>query len=107
MEQGFLLAIASCTSVGAYLVGRRWSQLSGRRLATGVLKTLELAGMCIVFFAVNVAVGLAVILAVRTITTGFLSAYLLDDIALLGLSVLQGLVFGCSRRSPTQFPSSD
>ena len=47
-----------------------------------------------VFLAVNLSIGIAAILLVRFFTPLFVSIYVLNDMTLVGLSLLQGLVFG-------------
>ena len=98
-EQIFLIALTVVTSLGAYAVGVRRLRLSPRRLGASVLMVFQLVGMSAIFFALNVALGLAGILAVRTMTERFLSVYLLNDVTLGGLSVLQGVLFECWRAS--------
>lgn len=97
MDQVFLLLLAAFTSVAAYLGGVRGLGLSRRALRAAVLGALQLVGMGIVFLVVNLTVGLGAVLAIRSFTTGFLSAYLLNDPSLLLLSALQGITFECWR----------
>lgn len=91
MEPLFLLVLAGLTSLGAYLVGTHWLGLSRRDLRIAVGKMLECAGMTLLFFIINLGGGVIAILAVRTLTGTFLTLYLLNDVALLGLSLLQAL----------------
>jgi hypothetical protein len=104
MEQVFVPFLVTFTSVGAYLVGRRGLRLSARSLRTALVRSLEFIGTSIVFFVGNLAAGLTIVLAVRTLTGAFLSAYLLNDIGLVFISSLQGLLFQCWRgsRPPTE-----
>lgn len=97
IEQAILIALTVVTSLGAYAVGVRRLRLSPRRLGASVLVVFQLVGMSAVFFAVNLALGLAGILALRSVTERFLSVYLLNDVTLGGLSVLQGVLFECWR----------
>jgi hypothetical protein len=97
MEHAFILGVTVVTSVGAYVVAVRWLGWSPAALPTAVSRMLELVGTALIFFVVNAAIGLAVILAVRSTTALFLSSYLLNDVSLLVMSVLQGLVFDCWR----------
>ncbi len=96
----FLLLLVSMTSIAAYLFGRHRLGLERRRLGMAVLSVLELIGLSLLFFAVNVGVGLASILAARELTPAFFSVYTLNDVSLVGLSALQGLVFGFWRARP-------
>jgi hypothetical protein len=99
VDQVFLLLLTTTTSLGAVVLGVRALGLSRSRLKTAGHCALELVGASVVFFVVNLAVGLPVILAVRALTSEFLSVYLLNDLMLVALSTLQGLVFCCWRRS--------
>jgi hypothetical protein len=99
MDHVFLLLLVGTTSAAALLIGTRGLHLPRARLAAGFQRALELLGVSVLFFVVNLVVGLAVILAVRALTKQFLSAYLLNDMGLMVLSVVQGIVFECWRRS--------
>jgi hypothetical protein len=96
----FLLGLAVATSLIAYLAGRVALGLSLPTLASAVARAFELIGMSMLFLAINVAVGLFLILAVRTLTPVFLSVYLLNDTSLVGISLVQGLVFETWRARP-------
>lgn len=98
MNQVFLLVLIGGTSAAAFVVGARALGLAPRRLGAGVRRALDLVGLCVLFLGANLAVGLGVILAVRTLTGYFMSAYLLDDIVLVALSAIQAVVFECWRR---------
>lgn len=93
MEQYFLLILVGCTSVGAYLVGARGLGLPGSGLRTAVTGMLERVGLTLVFFVVNVMIGMVAILAMRLLTGEFVSLYAAADETLLVLSLLQGLTF--------------
>ena len=98
MDQVFVLLVAGATSAGGFLLGVWGLSIPRVRLRWGVLRALELAGMSAVFLVVNLVVGICVILTVRTFTSHFLSAYLLNDVSLVVLSAIQGIVFECWRR---------
>ena len=93
MEQSFILILVGLTSVGGCLAGRKALGLSWAALRMAVGKMLRCVGIMLAFFAANLAAGLTVILAVRSLTPGFLSVYLVDDVVLLVLSLLQGVTF--------------
>ena len=93
MEQAVVLLLAGLTSTGAYLAGVRKLGLSRQRLWAAVLRLLECAGMSMVFFCANLAIGLAVIFAVRNLTNVFVSMYFLNEVFIVLLSVLQGIIF--------------
>lgn len=96
MVQGaLLLLVVAMTSLAAGWIvrGRRPG-----RLTDAVRLTLELAGIATLFLLGNIALGLAIILGLRSVTPIFVSVYVLNDTALLALSALQGAVFFCWRR---------
>ncbi|HKC07291.1 MAG TPA: hypothetical protein VKJ67_10505 [Methylomirabilota bacterium] len=97
MAHLFLLLLVGLTSSAAYLFGRRRLGLERQQLGTAVFSMLELVGLSLLFFTVNVGIGLVGILATRELTAAFLSVYILNDASLVVLSALQGLVFGCLR----------
>lgn len=89
----FLLALVTLTSAGAYVYGRKGLRLPSQRLGPAVGKMLESLGAALCFLIVNLGLGLILVLAARTVTGDFVSVYLLDDVSLLGLSLLQALTF--------------
>jgi hypothetical protein len=94
MVDGLLiLGFVGLTSTGAYLFGLKVARLSHHQLLYGVSKTLEGLGMSLGFFAINLIVGVAIILCVRHFTGFFLSVYKVTDLSLLVLSCFQGLLF--------------
>lgn len=99
MEQMFLILLVGLTSLGAYGVGTWTLGLLPGQIWPSVLRLLQLTGMMLVFLAINLTIGLAAILTVRTVTHTFLSVYLLDDAFLLWVSALQGILFVCWRES--------
>jgi hypothetical protein len=86
----FMLAMASLTSIGSYLVGVTWLGLPAR---PAVDKMLECIGATLVFTALNVVLAAAIILGLRSLTGAFVSIYVINDVTWLGLSLLQGLTF--------------
>lgn len=93
MGQAFVLLLVGLTSAGACWVGTRGLRLSptGLRLALG--RMLESVGMTVIFFVVNLAVGVTGILVARMVMGVFVSLYLAADETILVLSLLQGLTF--------------
>jgi hypothetical protein len=57
-----------------------------------------MAGLTVVFLVVNLALGLAFVLASRALSMPFVSVYILNDVTLIALSALQGVIFGWWRR---------
>jgi hypothetical protein len=99
MEQLFLLGLVGCTSVGAYLVGVQGFGRTRERFRAAIGQMLTCLGATLVFFGVNLGVGILVVLAGRALAVGFLSMYLSNDVSLLVLSAIQGLTFACWRES--------
>lgn len=97
MSSLLLLLLAVTTSVAAGLIVRR-ARPGNRRLGAAVL--LELAGISTLFLLANLALGMAIVLAIRTFSSFFLSIYVLNDLSLVALSLLQGAVLFCWRRQP-------
>jgi len=87
-----LLSLAAFTSAVAYLWGRWRGELPPGGLGRAAARMLEGLGTGLIFLALNVGVGGAVVLAIR-LAGGFASFYLLDDPTIPILSLLQGLVF--------------
>jgi hypothetical protein len=86
------------TSGLALLFGRRRLRLtpSGLRLAWG--RTLECVGLAVVFYALNVGLGIGVALLLRA-AGRYSSLYTSGDVSLVVFSVLQALVFEWWRRA--------
>jgi hypothetical protein len=93
MKELFLPLLVVLTSLAGYLIGVR-SGRTRRGLRAALGRTLELAGLTVVFLVANLALGLAVVLTMRALSMPFVSVYLLDDIALVAVSSIQGVIFG-------------
>jgi hypothetical protein len=98
MAQAFLLILMGVTTTLAILVGVWRFRLPLSRLERGAGKALECVGVMLGFFVLNLAVGVAGTLLWRQVTGTFLSLYYANDATLLGISLLQGLVFEWWRR---------
>jgi hypothetical protein len=92
-----MLIAALVTSVAAGLVVRRAAP-PARSLRRAALLVLELVGLATVFVVGNLVLAAAIVLAIRTLSSHFVSIYVLDDLALVALSLLQGAVFFFWRR---------
>ena len=92
-----LIVVTGVTTLVAGVV--KWRSDGDRNglLAAG-RHVLELVGLAVLFFLANVALGLAIVLNVRSISSHFLSVYVLDDPSLVVLSLLQGALFFFWRR---------
>lgn len=86
------------TSLGAYVLGVKNLGLASSGLRVAVGRMLEYVGVGLVFLMANVGLGALAILITRSATGGFLSVYALNDVALVIISLLQGLAFQFWRR---------
>lgn len=85
-----LLAIAS-TTLWLALARRRYGPEEGRvRAAAGAL--LEWLGLTALFYAADVALGIALTLGLRA-TVGFVSMYVSTDASLVALAAVQAFLF--------------
>jgi hypothetical protein len=89
----FLPILTVLTSVAAYAIAVRLWKWPGGGLGPAVRRLLEVIGLAAVFFAVNLTIGVLVVLLVRDAFGGFISAYVLNDQALVVLSALQGMLW--------------
>jgi hypothetical protein len=97
MAQAIVVVLAAATSAGALLIGARARGLRLSDLGRAAGRMLECVGVMLIFFAMNLTLGLAVILVGRSLTGAFVSTYLMSDVTLLAVSCLQGLLFYCWR----------
>jgi hypothetical protein len=61
---------------------------------------LETVGVALIFLVANLLLAVVLVVALRGVTGTFVSVYVTDDTAWLGLALLQGLVFQWWRASP-------
>jgi hypothetical protein len=99
MTEPIIVILAGVTSFAALWIGTQWLRLRLGDLAAALGKTLECLGTMLVFFAANAAVGLAAVIGGRSLTGVFVSTYIMSDVAILGISFLQGLLFFCWRET--------
>jgi len=97
MAEYFTLILVGLSSGVAYLIGVNAQGRSPAALRAAMGKMLECLGVTVVFFGINLAAGMVIALMGRLVTRQFVSLYLANDISLLVLSFLQGLVFQCWR----------
>jgi hypothetical protein len=94
LEDNYPLVVVAATTAAAYLVGRRFFDRPRISFADPLRKGMECIGASVVFLSVNVALGLAVIFVVRTITAHFISVYsAVANPSLVILSAVQGIMF--------------
>jgi hypothetical protein len=90
MPEIYMVAAAILTSVAAYAIAlRRWHGTASLRLA--LRRTLECAGLGLVFFAVNLLTEAGLVLLARALTGRFVALYLAGDLMILPISCLQAL----------------
>jgi hypothetical protein len=87
-----LLILVALTSLGAYGLGVRVLRLSPGTLPCAMRRLLLGVGLALLFLAANAVLGMTAILATRA-TGRFITPYLINDVTLVILSLLQGLVF--------------
>jgi hypothetical protein len=93
MEPLFILIVAGLTSVGIFTLGVTGLRLCKSGLGRALGKACECIGLALVFFLLNLAVGMLAVLAVRSLIGRFVSLYIASDATLLVLSLLQALTF--------------
>ncbi len=93
LEPVVLPALVAITSLGALLVGIRRLGLAPAGLQQAGVRALETMGLLLVFTGLNLALGIAGILAWRGITGEFVSLYVLNDAVLGLLSLVQAVIF--------------
>lgn len=98
MSSVLLLLLAATTSVAAVALLARRGARPPRGLGQAFLLVLEWAGISTLFLAGNLLLGVTVVLAIRSVSSQFVSIYVLNDISLVALSALQGAVCFCWRR---------
>jgi hypothetical protein len=79
--------------LGGYLLATRRQGLSAGALRDATGRMFETLGVALVFLIANVALGVGLILGWRALTGVFLSVYYVNDVALVLLSLVQGLIF--------------
>ncbi len=89
MGHYLIFIVTILTSCLIAWVGTAWVGLTWKTLRGAVIGLLESIGLTILFFGVNVILGVALILFARKVNLGFPYLYVMDDAALLVLSALQ------------------
>src|SRR5436190_18070547 len=94
MDNHFVLGIAAFTTAPAYLFGKRALRFSASAFRRALRQFIECVGAFVVFLSVNLAVGVALIFAIRSFTPRFISPYVLvEDLTLVILSAVQAVLF--------------
>lgn len=92
MEELLVLGSVVSTSLMAWWFGRRVVGLSRVRFTALLVGTFESLGLTVIFLVLNLALGIVSVLAIRGLTTRFVSLYTFGDVGLVLLSLLQGLI---------------
>jgi len=91
------LVLFTLTSLGAYAAGVGVGGLRRSALRAATWDMLGALGLGVVFLLCNLAVGTVLALGVRGMTHHFVSIYVLSDVTVPILSLVQALVFRCWR----------
>ena len=94
MQPLVLIAIVVVSTLAALVATVRSGFVPRDGWRPAAWTALGLIGVSAVFLVLNLSIGIAAILLVRFFTPLFVSIYVLNDMTLVGLSLLQGLVFG-------------
>ena len=92
-DAAFVLSLAALTSCAAFLAGRRWGGLARAGLRAALGRTLECAGLVVLFYGFNVAVGFALAVLAPRLTGVFVSVYVNTDQTLLVFAALQAVTY--------------
>jgi type IV secretory pathway VirB3-like protein len=93
MEEAFLLLGAGVTSLATYIIGVQWFGCARDGLWRAIGRAFECIGLTLVFFLLNLVVGMIAVLAVRSLMGRFVPLYIVSDTTLLMLSLFQALTF--------------
>jgi hypothetical protein len=102
MESVFVLIVAGLTSAGASVLGITSLGFSKSGLWLALSKACECVGLIVVFSALNLAIAMFAILAIRSLSGRFVSLYMASDTTFLMLSLLQALIFQAWREGSRQ-----
>jgi hypothetical protein len=89
----FALGVVIVTSLVAYAAATKYHPGSARPISEAVRVLFDWAGVFVLFFCGNLALGLVVIFLLRGITRRFFALYGLENFLLLILSAAQAFVF--------------
>ena len=88
---GIFLALVTTAIAGQLSNKRAWLNAGSWIEAAGAL--LDWAGLFSLFFGANIALGVFLVLVIRSVTPFFVSLYLLDNAVPLILSGVQAFLF--------------
>lgn len=93
-----ILVVVACTGAAGYLYGTTVLGRSTRQFSVAGQVLLECVWSGLVCFSINLAVAFVAILVLRAVMGDFMSLYVVSDVTLLILSLLQGAMFRLWRR---------
>ena len=92
MDALYLIGLVALTSALLWLVGRRRLGLRAP-LRPALERLLEWVGLSVLFYALNLLIGFALVLLLRKVTGSFISMYVNTDATLALLAAFQAVVF--------------
>jgi hypothetical protein len=101
-----ILGLLGCSSVvllGAAYAVRPWR---AGDLRHAVAAAALFAGLWAICLGIDVAFGVAVVLAVRTLTARFVSAYIVSDVVLVGCAAMQAAILHALLRRSHASPAA-
>jgi hypothetical protein len=93
LEALYVLSLAAASSLLAGVLALRVLRLRSAALRPALVRLLEWAGLTAGFYALNLALGVLAVAALRKATGSFVSMYLNTDTTVVLLSALQAVVF--------------
>lgn len=94
MRHVAVLSVVVLTTLAALRWAHHLGRLSRARLRSAAATMLEYVGLTMVFLVLNVLLGTVGVLALRAVTGYFISVYVMNDLVLVLLSLLQALALG-------------
>jgi len=88
-----LIILVGLSSLAAYRLGACRLRLSRPGLRAATRATLESVGLGVLFLAANLALATLAVGLARVVTGGFVSVYMIDELTVVAVSLLQGALF--------------
>ncbi len=92
MKLATVLGVVALTTTATLLHGFWRRRLTRAALSQAIGTALEYVGLAAGFLVLNVGVGVMAVLLLRSTTRYFVSIYVIDDVLVVVLSMLQALV---------------
>ena len=92
LESLYVLGLVMASSLVAGVLARRVFGLRAGALRPALVRLLEWAGLTVGFYALNLLLGVVLVVLLRKVRGGFVSLYLNTDNTILMLSALQAAV---------------